>query len=337
MVRRSRQLLTTIGTAMLGIILVSYGGVSLVTAYADYTGPSIGEISVSLSQGPVFANTLHVSNIVPGDSEEGTLTVKNNGQHSEWVQLAHTLSGAIFQDNGNTGNRFGPLTINGVTDYKSMDYSGKGSEFAFDNHPLQIRYSIRVNGWNGDVTPITEGPFSSDETSPAFRLTPGETASVTYTYSMPMEAHNDYQNTKGNMDIEAYVSGDIDAPPPNGNCFDPPFSNEDYSMKIGSTTPIKFENYDSNGNLITTVPSNVSLVIMGPKVGGGTLSLTYSLSNGGLTVNGGHYQANVTKAQSKLFVQESDTTPEYTASVYFNGQLSCQKSFNTYPGNRSNS
>lgn len=146
--------------------------------------------------------------------------------------------------------------------------------------------------------------------------------------TLGLTAGNDLQAVKGVFDFSLL------AEQTSNNCFDPPFSNEDYSMKIGSTTPIKFEDYDSNGSLINSTQSNVSLVITGPKVGGGTLKLVYTLDNG-LSANGGHYQAQV-YGDPSLFVQESNTTPLYTATVYFGNQMCCQKSFSTYPGNRSN-
>lgn len=65
---------------------------------------------------------------------------------------------------------------------------------------------------------------------------------------LPIEAGNEYQGILTSM---KFVLNATDQPSSH-NCFKPPFSNRNYSMKRGSTTPIKFECYDSDGNLLTS-------------------------------------------------------------------------------------
>lgn len=133
-------------------------------------------------------------------------------------------------------------------------------------------------------------------------------------------AGNDLQGVKGVLD---FVVG---AEQMRNNCFRPPFSSRQYSMHIGSTTPIKFECYDEDERFLNFC-QNVKLVITGPGLGQG---LTYSFGRG-LSFNGGHYQANV-YADPGRFVEGGT----YTATVYVGSEAYCQKSFGTEPGNRSN-
>jgi hypothetical protein len=235
MAKRSGFLAAATGFAALGLILLVDGALHLVTAYADTTPPSIGEVDIDprvhLSVTPVtFAG------IAPGDSGAQTLTVKNDGKQDAMVSLTNVLSGALFQDNGTTGDEDGKLTLNGVTDDKSEDDSA-GQRYAFDNHPLEIGYTIEVHGLNTSLAPIAEGPFTgkdSPETSPAFELKPGETATVTYTYALPLAAHNDYQGARGQMNIRVTSywgntactsqcgSGNNSTSPPGGQNGTPP-------------------------------------------------------------------------------------------------------------------
>ncbi|ODA41472.1 hypothetical protein [Desulfosporosinus sp. BG] len=142
------------------------------------------------------------------------------------------------------------------------------------------------------------------------------------TIGLPSEAGNEYQEIFTSM---KFILNATDQPSSH-NCFRPPFSNRNYSMKRGSSTPIKFECYDSDGNLLTS-SHNVKLVITGRDLREG---LTYNLENG-LSLNGGHYQANVYADQNLFFDNET-----YTATVYSGSQMYGQKTFSTEPGNRSN-
>lgn len=147
-------------------------------------------------------------------------------------------------------------------------------------------------------------------------------ATFNVTVGLPNDAGDDYQSVCTSM---KFVLNATDHPS-SYNCFDPPFSNQNYSMKRGSTTPIKFGCYGTDGNLLTS-SQNVKLVITGRGLGAGH---TYTLGNG-LSLNGGHYQANVYADQNQFLDGET-----YTATVYIGSQMYGQKTFSTEPGNRSN-
>lgn len=139
---------------------------------------------------------------------------------------------------------------------------------------------------------------------------------IAFVASMDRDAGNDLQGVKGVVDFQ------IGAEQTKNNCFDPPFSNWDYSMKSRSTTPIKFECYDSDGDFIDYC-QDVKLVI-----NGGGFTHTYTLGND-LSCNGGHYQANVDGSPFSDGIM-------YNATIYVDGQRYCSKTFTTEPGSRSN-
>ncbi|MDR3601026.1 MAG: hypothetical protein P4L49_11200 [Desulfosporosinus sp.] len=142
------------------------------------------------------------------------------------------------------------------------------------------------------------------------------------TVGLPIEAGDDYQGIYTSM---KFVLNATDQPSSH-NCFAPPFCNQNYSMKKGSTTPIKFECYDSDGNPLSS-SQNIKLVITGRGLGTGK---TYAIGNG-LSLNGGHYQANV-YADQNLFLNGET----YTATVYIGSQMYGQKTFSMEPGDRAN-
>lgn len=157
-------------------------------------------------------------------------------------------------------------------------------------------------------------------------LAPDNKDNYVLTVYFPVECGNEYQGKTANVD---FVVTALAYPRNKGgkqNCFDPPFSNSDYSMELGSTTPIKFECYDTDGNLITS-SQNVKLVITGEKLGQG---ITYTRGNG-LSFNGGHYQANVYTDGNQF----TDGVT-YTATIYNGSEIYSQKTFTIEPGNRSN-
>lgn len=215
-----------VASMLTGFGLTTKGSLFLVTAYADTAGIDPNQqVGISLSQAKVFANAQYIGNIAPGDSETDKLVITNTGSQSELLLIRHTLTGDIFLDNGKIGTQLGTGTnpedgqIHGI----SMDYGtkyGTSPSAEFDDHPLQISYQIDVSGLQGGVVPIVEGPFSTDEVSPSFTVGAGQTATVTYTYQMPIVAHNDYQGTQGVMGIEIDASANSTPPttppgPPN--------------------------------------------------------------------------------------------------------------------------
>ncbi|WCK52411.1 hypothetical protein PP175_13180 [Aneurinibacillus sp. Ricciae_BoGa-3] len=129
--------------------------------------------------------------------------------------------------------------------------------------------------------------------------------------AMDLNAGNDLQGVKGVIDFTLL------AEQCRNNWFDPEDSDDDYHqwLNCNSTTPIKFECYDSNDRLQATPDSNVCVVLTGPNCWGG---LKFTL-NSGLTCIDGHYQLNFDGNKYGL-----SPGGQYTASIY-NGSRLCSQ------------
>ncbi|WAH36765.1 hypothetical protein [Alicyclobacillus dauci] len=225
MMNKQRVLLAS-AAIIAGFLITTTESLFCITAHAEATKFSPDQVvGISLSQGKVVANATYISNIIPGNTESDTLEITNTGSRSEYITIQHTLIGNIFKDNGKYGTLLGTDTDNdGVQHGISIDYeaTNKNPNFEFDDHPLQITYDIHLTRLVGEQI-VAEGPFSTDNTSPAFELASGQSAYVTYTYKMPIEAHNDYQGTCGKMDILVNAMADETPPgPPSGPPGSPP-------------------------------------------------------------------------------------------------------------------
>lgn len=199
-----------------GVALVVSELLALSTASATTSNFTPNQaVGISLSQEKLFVKAKYISNIIPGVSESDTLVITNTGSQPEDLIIKNILSGDIFLDNGKTGTKLGEAVgpdgrLQGISmDYKATNDSPR---FKFDDHPLQITYSIYIPGLLSDRT-ISVGPFSTNNTSPAFRLAAGEHALVSYTYALPLAAHNDYQGTTGTMYISLNAFSNNNLPP----------------------------------------------------------------------------------------------------------------------------
>ncbi|ODA41471.1 hypothetical protein [Desulfosporosinus sp. BG] len=238
----------------------------------------------------------------PGDHVKRTWKILNSGAASKITEVYTPVDKFSLRD------RNGNAVLSGSQVYQD-----------FLNHMrIDIYYP------EGSSTPIYTGTFQQLVQAPqsldkVICLSKCSSTTVAFVASMDLNAQNDLQGVKGVLDFQLGVEQ------VKNNCFSPPFSNRNYSMERGSTTPIKFECYDSDGNLLTS-GHNVKLVIIGRGLG----ERTYTLGNG-LSLDGGHYQANV-YAHQNLFLNGET----YTATVYNGSQMCGQKTFITEPGNRSN-
>jgi hypothetical protein len=250
-----------------GFFLLSGGTLLLVTAQADTPSDPNKIVGISVQDGKVLFSGMNISNIAPGDSGQDFIVVKNTGSVTEMVTITTTPTGEIFADNGKTGNALGmdvDPAENNTAHGISMDYAAYGNDnmFKFDNHPMQISYDIDVHGLFGTVTPTHVGPFSSEDVSNQFQLGAGDSATVTYYYTMPIHAHNDYQATQGQLDIALMATGDRTPPPPENNT---PTNNTPQPPDNNTPTNNTPQPPDNNTtNTPPTLPPNT-----GPGNGGG--------------------------------------------------------------------
>lgn len=214
-----KRLVVAFASTTVGVMFLIRGGLFVATAYAASSVDQGNSVGVSLSQGKVFATAKTVSNIVPGDSSQGLLQIKNTGSQTETILIQNTITGDIFRDNGKTGTSLGTAVNPSDGNHRdgiSVDYAAKNynKAYEFDNYPLEIRYNVSVSGEGGNALPIEVRWFSANNTSPAIQLPPGQIATVTYKYYMPWQAHNDYQGATGTINISVTALGESS---PSGN------------------------------------------------------------------------------------------------------------------------
>ncbi|MDR3601027.1 MAG: hypothetical protein P4L49_11205 [Desulfosporosinus sp.] len=239
----------------------------------------------------------------PGDQVKRTWNIKNSGSGSKITDIYSPVGTFSLRDQNGKVISSGSQAYQDFLNHMKIDiYYPQGSL-----HPI----------YTGDFQQFIQAPQPLDT---VICLSKCSTASVDFVAAMDLAAGDDLQGVRGVLDFQLGVEQC------KNNCFDPPFSNKNYSMKCGSTTPIKFECYDSDGNLLTSC-QNVKLVITGRGLGRG---LTYTQGNN-LSFNGGHYQANVYADQNLFFDEET-----YTATIYYGSQIYGQETFSVEPGNRSN-
>jgi len=239
----------------------------------------------------------------PGDQVKRTWKIKNSGSASKITEIYSPVDTFSLRDQN------GRAISSGSREYQDFLKHMKISLYYPQGSSLSI--------YTGTLQQFVQAPQPLDTVICLSRCC---TASVDFVASLDLSTANDLQGVRGVVDFQLGVEQ------VKNNCFDPPFSNQNYSMERGSTTPIKFECYDSDGNLSTSSQS-VKLVITGRGLGAGKI---YTFGNG-LSLTGGHYQANV-YADQNLFL-DGET---YTATAYDGSQICGQKMFSTKSGNRSN-
>ncbi|MEH7253352.1 TasA family protein [Neobacillus niacini] len=93
-------------TTAMGASLIGAGTFALWTSEGAFEGsnfkPGLLEIN-AVNGGPIFAESLHMENLAPGDSETGKVKVKNDGNLNAWVtfdqeQSNSTAQGELFEE-----------------------------------------------------------------------------------------------------------------------------------------------------------------------------------------------------------------------------------------------
>jgi spore coat-associated protein N len=110
------KLALTMATTALGATLLAGGSFALFTSTTTNAGNTFtaGKVTITDYTGhAAFASTLHFSNLAPGDAEDATITVKNEGNLAEWVKITDVSTGPNYAAVG-APNIFGgsyPLAI----------------------------------------------------------------------------------------------------------------------------------------------------------------------------------------------------------------------------------
>lgn len=189
-------LLSTLGTLMIGG--ATYAMFSASTAPIQQAFAA-GTVKISEPFGFYWCGEKHFKNLEPGDNGFGNVILKNTGSLDEWVNLMSSLKGGqpdIFAD------------------------------FPYDAHPLRISYTIQLfdqyglpiyqkyalGNYQTDNFPVkyfVDGCGCSSLTestipqSNIFFLPVSDSAFITFRWSFPLSAANDYQGASGTLNVVA--------------------------------------------------------------------------------------------------------------------------------------
>lgn len=251
-----KRLLIMFSGAVLGVFLLS-DGLFRMTALASPLGAS-----QTFQGGVAFTNYkdgtnifTDVTNLVPGDTRSGTVSVVNQTPDAEYITFKTVVGGALFANNGKTGT-----TISST--YVSKDYAGTGDNptYEYDDHPPELYDTAYVLG-DQAATTQSQGPFSSTVKSGTFVVPSEGTLVINYTLDWPLVAHNDYQGATGQMQVfvKAVEDPNYPVPPPKhpnsppGNPLSPPPNNPPPSH---STPPPKSNTPPPSGSVTPNTPKS---------------------------------------------------------------------------------
>lgn len=96
-------------TTALGATLIGGGTFALFHSTAENTGNTFtaGTLKISdVTGGAVFKDSVNIGNLVPGDKDQKTLTIQNDGNLDAWVKIDAVTTDADNIANNNIGDLF---------------------------------------------------------------------------------------------------------------------------------------------------------------------------------------------------------------------------------------
>jgi hypothetical protein len=183
---------------------------------------------------------------------------------------------------------------------------------------------------------LYEGKFADLQDFPLGTIVKAERKRLEFRATLPLASGNQLQGRTATTAFDFTAIGHDEQLPPGDDCFEPPFSNRNFTLHQKSTVPIKFHLKNTLGGMETTDRPNVRLEVTGRGVGGGTVTYTFKQSDGTLKfderVEEPHYLARFS-----TFDYPVVTDATYQAIVYDGSKVMCGKSFTVLKqGNRSN-
>ncbi|MGG3470167.1 hypothetical protein ABES02_22110 [Neobacillus pocheonensis] len=182
---------------------------------------------------------------------------------------------------------------------------------------------------------LYEGSFKDFFNFPLGTIAAFGSNSLVFTVELPFETGNEAQGKSTKVAFDFIAIGHEEQIPIDGQCFEPPFGNRNFTLQQKSTVPIKFHLRDSHGNLEDEILQNVRLEVTGPKDSGGNVKYIFTPKNGNLDfqkVSPPHYHAQLSPFDYPLV-----TDQWYKATVYVDNKEYCNKTFQVLKqGNRSN-
>lgn len=154
---------------------------------------------------------------------------------------------------------------------------------------------------------------------------------LTFKVELPYETGNEAQGKTASVTFALNAVGHKEEIPIGDQCFEPPFSNRNFTQHQKSTVPIKFHIEGSDNEF----QKDVRLEVTGPSISGGNVKYVFITEKENLDlqkVNPPHYHA-----QFSPFGYPVMTDQWYTATVYVDNKVYCKKSFEVLEqGTRSN-
>lgn len=218
-----------------------------------------------------------------------------------------------------------------------------------NNGNLDFNYSVSSRQESGDEAlfnkiqltvfdgqgRLYQGPLNGLAQFALGTIAISEGRSLSFTAELPIETGNEAQGKSTSVAFDFTAIAHEDQIPTDG-CFEPPFSNRNYTMHQKSTTPMKFHLRDPLGNLDTTMRENVRLIISGPGIKTATGTYIFKAADGTMQfqnkVEEPHYHARFSTWDYPVL-----TNGFYSAKVFVGEKVVCQRDFQVLEnGNRSN-
>ncbi|MDN3016816.1 hypothetical protein PH210_11475 [Paenibacillus sp. BSR1-1] len=218
-----------------------------------------------------------------------------------------------------------------------------------NNGNLDFNYSVSSRQESGDVDlynkillkvsdsdgRLYEGTLKGFLSFPLGTIEIGGNDSLTFTAELPIDTGNELQGKSTKVAFDFSAIGHEEQIPIGDQCYEPPFSNRNFTLQQKSTVPIKFHLRDEYGNLEEELLQNVRLEVTGPSSKGGVLKYVFVPKDGSLDfqkVNPPHYHARFSTFDYPVVNDQW-----YTATVYVDNKEYCKKTFQVLQnGNRSN-
>lgn len=214
-----------------------------------------------------------------------------------------------------------------------FNYTVRSRKEAGDE-PLYNQMTLKISDGTGL---LYEGPMNGLQNFPLGTIASFQKTSLTFTAALPYETDNEFQGKETTVAFDFTAIGHDDQLPGDGECFEPPFSNRNFTLHQKSTVPIKFHlNNPETGEMESSPLDDVRLEVKGPDVRGGHVTYLFAVDDGTLKfdqkVDEPHYLARFS-----TFDYPVKTDSTYTATVYVGDTAVCKKDFMVLEqGNRSN-
>ncbi|WP_066315645.1 hypothetical protein [Bacillus sp. FJAT-29814] len=218
-----------------------------------------------------------------------------------------------------------------------------------NNGNLDFNYSVSSRQESGDLSlynqilltiidgqgKLYEGPLAGLSQFALGTIAKTDGRELTFTAQLPLTTGNEAQGKTTTIAFDFSAIGHEEQIPIGDQCFEPPFSNRNFTLHNKSSLPIKFHLRDEYGHLENEILQNVRLEVTGPSFSGGLVTYAFITKDGTLDfqrVDVPHYHARFSTFDYPVVNDQW-----YTAIVYVDNKEYCKKTFQVLKnGNRSN-